>query len=58
MLYELHLNFVKKNLSKHTWRCKSKITSITTVATESTNRPLTSNESLVTVNNNNNEITT
>ena len=58
MLYELHVNFVIKNLSKHTWRCKSKITSITTVATESTNRPLTSNESLVTVNNNNNEITT
>ena len=29
------------HLSKHTWRCKSKITSITTVATESTNRPLT-----------------
>ena len=40
------------NLSKHSWRCKSKITSITTLATESTKRPLTSNESLVTVNNN------
>ena len=27
--------------SKHTWRCKSKITSIITVVTESTNQPLT-----------------
>ena len=41
------------HFSKHTWRCKSNITSIITVATESTNRSLTSNESLVTVNNNN-----
>ena len=40
------------HFSKHTWRCKSKITSIATVVTESTNRPLTYNESLVTVNNN------
>ena len=40
------------HLSKHTWRCKSKITSITTVVTESTSRLLTSNESLVTVSNN------
>ena len=45
------------HLSKHTWRCKSKITSIITVATESTNRSLTSNESLVTVNHNNEIIT-
>ena len=41
-------------LSKHTWRFKSNITSITTVATESTSRPLPFNESLVTVNNNSN----
>ena len=45
------------HLSKHTWRCKSKVTSITAVATESTNRSLTSSESLVTVNNNNEIIT-
>ena len=45
------------HLSKHTWRCKSKITSITTVATESTNRSLTSNKSIVAVNNNNEIIT-
>ena len=41
------------HLSKHTWRSKSKITSITTVATGWTNRSLTSKESLVTVDNNN-----
>ena len=41
-------------LSKHTWRFKSNITSITTVATESTSRPLPFNGPLVTVNNNNN----
>ena len=45
------------HLSKHTWHCKSKIISITTVGTESTNRPLTSNESRVTVNNKNEIIT-
>ena len=45
------------HFSKHTWRCKSKIILITKVATESTDRSLTSNGSLVTVYNNN-EITT
>ena len=49
--------FCKNFVNFLTLRCKSKITSITTVATESTNRPLTSNESLVTVNNNNEIIT-
>ena len=45
------------HLSKHTLHCKSKIILITKVATESTDRSLTSNGSLITVYNNN-EITT
>ena len=45
------------HISKQTWRCKSKTTSITSVARESTNRPLIFNESLVTVNSNNEIIT-